>query len=127
MSESTCACQKCRAMCAHSTCLPTPDEARELIRRGYGPRLAAYHFEIEVVGPAPAGMEGRLDLRHTRYGACTFRTPDGLCELHELGLKPLEGREAHHDKPWLPVRLHVATFWTPDQFAALQDSLKDGK
>ena len=27
---------------------------------------------------------------------CTFLTPDGLCELHPLGLKPTEGRLSHH-------------------------------
>lgn len=27
---------------------------------------------------------------------CTFLTPEGRCELHDKGLKPLEGRVALH-------------------------------
>ncbi len=39
MQPVTCACAHCRAMCEQSTCLPTPDEARNLIEAGYRDRL----------------------------------------------------------------------------------------
>ncbi len=116
----SCDCAQCQAMCNSSTCLPTPQEARELVRRGYGPRLATYRFmpdpaRLAVLGPAPRGQEGAQDLPHTQAGPCTF-FQDGLCELHALRLKPLEGRLAHHSIPWQPVRLHLLSHWKGRQF-----------
>ena len=113
MKPVSCSCHKCRTMCARSTCVPTPEQARELIRRGYGARLATYEFRLggpKLVAPAPRGREGARGLPDTLQGACTFYR-DGLCELHTLGLKPLEGQLAHHDRPWPPIRMHVASQW----------------
>lgn len=124
MTPITCACDRCRDACARSTCLPTPDEARALIRAGLGDRLATYEFDGQrFVGPAPKGQEGARGLWHTRHeGGCTFF--DGRhCELHARGLKPLEGRLAHHDRPWLPVRLHVMAHWRGKQFESVDKAL----
>lgn len=33
----------------------------------------------------------RIDLHVFKDGWCAFRQPDGLCELHDRGLKPTEG------------------------------------
>jgi hypothetical protein len=115
-----CACERCRDMCARSTCLPTPAGARELIRQGFGPRLASYRFApdpqtLAFVGPAPRGQEGARDLMHTMSGACTFFDGE-RCELHALGLKPLEGQLALHDRPWQAVRLHICSTWKGKQF-----------
>lgn len=124
LTEITCACERCKGMCAGSTCLPTPDEARRLIRAGYATRLATYHFAgLSFVGPAPAGREGALNLTHTRYGACTFFR-EGLCELHDKGLKPLEGRIAHHDRHWLDVRLEVEQHWRGRRFDSVLAALR---
>jgi hypothetical protein len=106
-------------MCAHSVCLPTPEEARILIKRGYGPRLATYQLcpdptQLVFVGPAPKGKEGARALPDTG-AACTFYT-DGECELHDLGLKPLEGRLAHHDRDPAPIRIHMSTLWRGKTF-----------
>jgi hypothetical protein len=116
----SCNCAQCQAMCNSSTCLPTPQEARELLRRGYAERLATYRFmpdpaQLAVLGPAPRGQEGAEDLPHTQAGPCTF-FHNGLCELHDLRLKPLEGRLAHHSIPWQPVRMHLLSHWKGRQF-----------
>ena len=130
MTPLQCDCPKCAAMCANSTCLPTPEEARALIRAGYGSRLATYRFQPDperwaFVGPAPKGQEGARDLPHTMAG-CTFF--DGKhCELHDLGLKPLEGRLAHHTRPWQPIRLHMATHWKGKQFQSVLAMLETNK
>lgn len=113
-------------MCAGSTCLPTPAEARALIQAGYGPRLATFKFsphedKLRFVGPAPKGGEGARDVNNSRC-ACTFF--DGKdCELHALGLKPLEGRLAHHTRDWLEVREHVASTWRGKQFHSVTAAL----
>ena len=122
MKETTCSCAECRQMCERSCCLPTPDEARALIRAGHGARLSRYSFPAgRVIGPSPAGMEG-ADLTDTNHGACTFYR-GGLCELHDAGLKPLEGRLAGHGKPWLPIRQHVVSHWRGKRFESVSAML----
>jgi hypothetical protein len=46
---------------------------------------------INIVSPAIIGYEGR-NSPWWPNGQCTFLDPDGLCELHDLKLKPFEGR-----------------------------------
>ena len=128
MTPITCSCDGCKRMCAASSCLPTPAEARALIRRGYGARLSTYAFapdpeSMRYVGPSPKGQEGARDLWNTACAACTFHTDDGRCELHDLGLKPLEGRIAHHDRPFQQVRLHVMATWKGRQFESVRAAL----
>lgn len=116
-------------MCAHSVCLPTPDEARNLIRKGYAARMAVYRFapgdEHAYVGPAVAGR-AHEELPRTNMGPCSFFS-DGLCELHDLGLKPLEGRLACHDRDWRIVRLEVQRTWKGKSFQSVAAALKAAK
>lgn len=109
MKQVSCDCPKCRAMCEHSVCLPTPQEAASLLER-FPTRMGKYRFDDgrEYTAPATVGFEGRV-LSNTNMGSCTFHK-NGLCELHNNG-KPLEGRLAHHDTPWQQVRLHVISTW----------------
>lgn len=58
-------------------------------------RLAITHWWVGIA-------RGKLDFpvimiqaRQEENGYCTFYH-DGLCELHDLGLKPTEGRLSHH-------------------------------
>ena len=97
-------------MCETSTCLPTPQEAAALQAR-FPERMAEYVFSRTVIAPAPAGREGQgLPLCSTNLGRCTFRSAEG-CELHALGLKPMEGRLAHHDRNTDAVRMSVLAHW----------------
>jgi hypothetical protein len=113
-------------MCEDSTCMPTPDEARALIRAGYGARLATYQVQPDPerfawVGPAPAGSEGARGLPDSKRG-CTFHV-GGRCELHNLGLKPWEGRMAHHSRAWQPIRLAAMRSWRGKQFVSVLATL----
>lgn len=118
-------------MCELSTCLPTPEEARSLIAAGLGHRLARYEWREPVphaIGPAPAGNEGAT-LPSTRFGPCTFFR-DKRCELHALGLKPYEGRIAHHTRSWVAVRTTALRRWNGMRYksvaAALDRALESG-
>lgn len=126
LTPISCACEHCAGMCARTTCLPTPDEARALIRAGFADRLATYRFwpqgaGMDYVGPAPAGQEGSRDLPNTKAG-CTFHK-GGLCELHDLGLKPWEGRVAHHTRDSQPIRQAVMRSWKGKQFDSVVATL----
>lgn len=100
-------CPTCVGMCARRPCWGTPDDARKLIAAGYGPRLMRDYWsggggedgdrDIHLLSPAIAGKEGR-EASFSPFGRCTFLTPDGFCELHDLGLKPTEGRAANCER-----------------------------
>ena len=89
-----CKCQKCKQQC-RTPCLGTPEDILRLIKAGYKERLAITHWWVGIA-------RGKLDFpvimiqaRQEENGYCTF-FHDGLCELHDLGLKHTEGRLSHH-------------------------------
>lgn len=94
----TCDCSICRSMCHNSPCWPSPQEAKKLIKLGYGSRMMltsqSHPFDrpirtIFVISPARQNCGGRTN----DYGkACTFQKK-GLCTLHNI-CKPIEGRLA---------------------------------
>jgi len=89
-----CTCDICKAMC-QEPCWPSPDEAQGLIDAGYSERLMpGIWWRVEegaVHVLSPSRQANRLSKR------CTFQDRRGLCELHDLGLKPMEGRLARCD------------------------------
>lgn len=93
-TENECSCEKCKSMCK-TPCVGTPDDMMKLINAGYSERLSrtgwaagimlgTHHKIIDIIAP----------LKDLEKGRCTFQTDEGLCELHDMGLKPTEGRFA---------------------------------
>lgn len=74
--EQPCTCDKCKNMC-EVPCIGTPKDIEAIIDAGYADRLKETMW-----------MVGYLAVKD---GWCAFRRPDGLCELHDSGLKPTEG------------------------------------
>lgn len=122
---TSCTCDECKQMCQRP-CWPTPEEAQKLIDAGYGDRLMNDYWartkgDIQILSPASKGYEGRM----TPFwpgGGCTFQDEDGLCELHDLGLKPMEGRKALC-KDRTPKKLHekMAKMWDNPEAQELVD------
>ena len=114
MKPSQCKCKLCQQQC-HTPCLGTPNDILRLIEAGYKDRLEPTIWGAGMVmgttdHPIPmiqAKIEGEW---------CTF-FHDGLCELHNLGLKPTEGKLSHHSmtlERWTPKKslsLNVAKTW----------------
>ncbi len=95
-----CSCAECVAMCKRRPCWPTPDDAQRLVEAGYADRLMVdWWFDREqnttiyLLTPAIAGREGGEAPVHPE-GQCTFLNEAGLCQLHDLSLKPTEGQLA---------------------------------
>ena len=128
-----CKCRLCKQQC-HTPCLGTPQDILKLIESGYKDRLAPTEWLVGMIMgvidmPVPmiqAKQEGDW---------CTFYK-DGLCELHDAGLKPTEGRLSHHSirldnfKPSKSIAWNVAKEWLNDVIARLpyyqeKDSGKD--
>lgn len=119
-----CKCKLCQEQC-HQPCLGTPQDILGLIDAGYADRLTPTAWVAGMVMgvcPAPVPM---VQARLEEDGWCTF-FKDGLCELHDKGLKPTEGRLSHHTiraDNWSPKRSiswHVAREWLlPDNGAEI--------
>ncbi len=89
-----CQCSKCQSQC-HTPCLATPEDIEKLMDAGYAKRLAPTTWLAGVImGVHPRPIEMIQAIREEN-GYCTF-FHDGKCELHELGLKPTEGKLSHH-------------------------------
>lgn len=126
-----CSCETCKAMCQRP-CWPSPDEAQKLIDVGYGPRLMNDYWvgggpdgdNIELLCPALKGYEGK-STPYSPRGKCTFQDEAGLCKLHDLGLKPIEGRLAsckHEDGEGHRIHEDTAMTWNNPE---AQQKVKD--
>lgn len=100
--ESECSCDICSKMCTRP-CWGTPEEIQKIIDAGLGHRLNKDFYghsdrdDVNILGPALKGYEGKhCAMIPKSPEGCTF-WKNGLCELHTLGLKPIEGRLAYHD------------------------------
>lgn len=93
---TSCKCQKCKTCCQKAPGLGTPEEIRKLVNAGYVNRLmiTAYAFPV-VLGIHPEPVTVIAPEFDQEKGACTF-FENGLCILHDQGLKPMECRLAHH-------------------------------
>lgn len=90
---TACRCQQCKSQC-RTPCLGTPDDIIRLIQAGYADKLSLTAWMVgirlnKLDFPIPM-----VQARMTENGCIFFK--DGLCELHDLGLKPTEGKLSNH-------------------------------
>lgn len=96
-----CDCEMCSSMC-HAPCSGTPAEMVNLMKAGYANRLMCDNIPDEsgipeIIKPALKGYEGKsAPYTISSRRGCTF-FKEGKCELHDLGLKPIQGKLAHHN------------------------------
>lgn len=65
--------------------------------------------DIEILCPASPGWEAQKAPNWPE--GCVFLTLDYLCELHDLGLKPIEGRVTSCKKSEGRLHEDVAMLW----------------
>ncbi|WP_294203126.1 hypothetical protein [uncultured Chryseobacterium sp.] len=90
-TENSCACEKCQQMCKKTPCMGTPEEILRIAKAGFGDKLFPTTW---LVGFYQGILDKPVDMvapKMTNKG-CAFQDEQGLCILHSLGLKPLEGR-----------------------------------
>lgn len=103
-----CDCPHCRRQCL-TPCLGTPEDIWRLIEAGHAKDL---RFTLWVVGmlvgkvPFPIPMVQPLQTGH----GCVFWI-DGLCRLHDSGLKPTEGRLSFHILTEENIRFEKSLGW----------------
>lgn len=89
----SCSCSECQQQCK-TPCLGTPDDIINLIKVGYAKKLEMYQWDMGLIlGELPAPVTVYRP-KKTESGCIFFK--NGLCELHEEGLKPTEGKLSHH-------------------------------
>ncbi len=92
---SFCKCQQCKKQCT-APCLGTPEDIEKLIDAGYKDKiLETTWLAGMMMGAVDHPIEMYQAEHRTDTGFCTF-FKDGLCQLHDLGLKPTEGKLSHH-------------------------------
>lgn len=139
--ESSCACDKCQSMCRRPCWPMPEDAEKLLDAGYGDRLMLDWYFlqdrRIALLAPAIPGHEGKLapcsedpaEIAKTDplramlvtmqmlaempklNGGCTFHGKDGLCELHDKGLKPTEGKRTRHDIKNEEIHEAVATTW----------------
>lgn len=90
----SCNCELCQAQCKRCPCLGTPQDILALINAGYKDKLALTIWEVGyVLGELDYGIP-MVQIKQTPNGCVFF--DNGLCQLHDKGLKPTEGRLSYH-------------------------------
>jgi hypothetical protein len=131
-----CSCPHCIEMCKTYSCLPTPEEAKKLINGGYGnhlmmdtrPAISHPDLQIKTIMPAMVGFERKLAPMEIGISPCVFLKED-RCALHNLNLKPLEGRFIRHDTPPEEERVFfniLKGMWNTESGSAVVKSWMDG-
>jgi len=116
--ESICSCYACKKACKERPCWPTPKETQALIDKGFGARLMRDYWvgdgpngeDIKIVSPAIVDNE-HDNAPLLPFGRCTFLNANDLCELHDLGLKPFEGRVSSCKSSHNGLHEFVAKTW----------------
>lgn len=104
---SECSCSVCADMCKNP-CVPTPEEAQKLIQIGHRDNLVIWtsygDVYTDVVRPKYTNTNNER--------ACVyFDRITRKCNLHDSGLKPLEGRLARHNSGYSDLHEYVCSRW----------------
>lgn len=89
--DHACACDKCKAMCKKTPCLGTPEEMIRISKAGFTEKLAETKWLVGILHGTHQKPVSIIAPLMTDTG-CAFQDENGLCILHDLGLKPMEGR-----------------------------------
>lgn len=89
-----CKCQECKKQCMRAPCLGTPDDILKLIEAGFADKLALTHWATGLFLGRVNYTIRMIQAIATEQGCIFFE--NGLCQLHDLGLKPTEGKLSHH-------------------------------
>ena len=109
-----CSCSICKQQC-NTPCLGTPDDIEKIIDAGYSDRLALTQWAVGMLLGVTTSIVPMIQpVVGKRY--CAF-FENGLCILHDKGLKPTEGRLSHlsvkkdYFNAFMGIAWYVAKEW----------------
>lgn len=84
------------SQCTTSPCLGTPDDIEKIIDAGYANKILPTQWGAGILMRVCDFIVPMLQAKYDETkGSCAFLN-NGRCELHDLGLKPTEGKLSHH-------------------------------
>jgi len=91
-TPNACACKTCASMCKIAPCLGTPADILKIMKAGHASKIKA---TLWMTGQVMSNLPPiNMFQAETSYAnGCVFLSND-LCTLHDLDLKPSEGRLA---------------------------------
>jgi hypothetical protein len=93
MKPVSCSCNTCVDMCKRSVCLGTPQDILNLINNGYIDKLEESLWTAGLKRGFPVIEMVQL-IYDEEKKRCVMLDENGKCKLHNLGLKPMEGKYA---------------------------------
>lgn len=120
---SECACKDCVQLCKISPCIGTPTDILNIMKAGHGDQLVYTKWAAGIKQGIPviSMIQPYYDIERE---CCSFLDlSQKKCLLHAEGLKPTEGKLAHHSMGhlgvkmgvYLPIAHAVALTWTEDK------------
>lgn len=114
LEPSECKCSICKNQCK-TPCLGTPQDIEKLIQAGFRNKLAP---TVWAAGMVMGLTELPIIMIQAKIldGYCVFYK-NGLCQLHDSGLKPTEGKLSSHQIslsnliPSMSISWNVAKEW----------------
>jgi hypothetical protein len=107
-SSEPCSCEVCTSYCQRPGWW-TVEEAEKVIEAGFADRMMleiSPEQNFAVLSPAFKGNECNYASHIYSKQACTF-LQNGLCELYDRSLQPLECKYCHHNRKGLGIKCHL--------------------
>lgn len=123
---SECACTRCKNMCRIAPCIPDPAGAQKLIDAGYKDKLELGWYSSTLYDES-FDWPCIKPIKKEDYSACIFFNDEGLCDLHDKGLKPIEGQLAIHDIKDSGLRKWICFSWVSKEGIAVMKQFEDSE
>jgi hypothetical protein len=123
----SCKCNACKQQCKTAPCLGLPEDIEKLIDAGHGEKIFATGWAAGIFMGVTNDIVSMYQAELTPDG-CVF-LKDGLCSLHDSGLKPTEGKLSHHTQ--VPVigsknlTWIIAKEWLDEKNAEIINRIKE--
>ena len=90
--EHSCSCVACKQMCKSTPCLGTPEDILRISKAGFSDKLMETYWAVGLVNGTHNEVIPLISPKMIKHKGYAFLNENGLCELHDLGLKPYEGK-----------------------------------
>lgn len=125
-----CSCGECKKMCERTPCWPIPGDIEKLFETKYIKKFRLICFEVgDGVNPMRKDVDMPLPITKRKesyyHGECIFSDKDGLCILHNEGLKPYGGKAAIHEDDQPDIRPDILREWNRKEGRAIIKKFKE--
>lgn len=91
----SCDCDICKSMCHRTPCLGTPEDIEKIIDAGFGHKIMG---TIWGTGKLMGWTKHLITMFQPQMNNTCVFLENNLCTLRGCGLKPTEGKLAHHTR-----------------------------